>query len=231
MAGKRGAGRYCALWMSGGGPESDIVISSRVRLARNLRGTPFPHRAGDEQLQAVLAGVRQAVEATPSIGPTEMLSLMSMPALDRQLAVEEHLTSPQHIQEPSGKALVVNRDKSVCIMVNEEDHIRIQAILPGFQVDEALRLASATDDALEETLDYAFDEDLGYLSACPTNVGTGLRSSAKLHLPAQAAVFLASLSPASTIRKPTSRLAISVLERRTAALAASGDTPSRPISL
>lgn len=188
MAGKRGAGRYCALWMSGGGPESDIVISSRVRLARNLRGTPFPHRAGDEQLQAVLAGVRQAVEATPSIGPTEMLSLMSMPALDRQLAVEEHLTSPQHIQEPSGKALVVNRDKSVCIMVNEEDHIRIQAILPGFQVDESLRLASATDDALEETLDYAFDEDLGYLSACPTNVGTGLRSSAMLHLPALAAV-------------------------------------------
>jgi protein arginine kinase len=73
-------------------------------------------------------------------------------------------------------------------MVNEEDHIRIQAILPGFQVDEALRLASATDDALEETLDYAFDEDLGYLSACPTNVGTGLRSSAMLHLPALAAV-------------------------------------------
>jgi len=188
MAGRRGAGRFCALWMSGGGPESDIVASSRVRLARNLCETPFPHRAGEEQLQAVLAGVRQAVEATPSIGPTEVLSLTSMSALDRQLAVEEHLTSPQHIQEPSGKALVVNRDRSVCIMVNEEDHIRIQAILPGFQVDEAPRLASATDDALEETLDYAFDENLGYLSACPTNVGTGLRSSAMLHLPALAAV-------------------------------------------
>ena len=188
MAGKRGAGRFCALWMSGGGPESDIVVSSRVRLARNLCGAPFPHRAGEEQLQAVLAGVRQAVEVTPSIGPTEVLGLTSMPALDRQLAVEEHLTSPQHIQEPNGKALVVNRDRSVCIMVNEEDHIRIQAILPGFQVDEALRLASATDDALEETLDYAFDENLGYLSACPTNVGTGLRSSAMLHLPALAAV-------------------------------------------
>ena len=187
MAGKRGAGRYCALWMSGGGPESDIVVSSRVRLARNLRGVPFPHRAGEEQLQAVLGGVRQAVEATPSIGPTEVLGLTGVSILDRQLAVEEHLTSPQHIQEPSGKALVVNRDRSVCIMVNEEDHIRIQAILPGFQVDEALRLASATDDALEETVDYAFDENLIFV-CLPNECRTGLRSSVMLHLPALAAV-------------------------------------------
>ena len=186
--GERGAGEYSALWMAGGGPESDIVVSSRVRLARNVCGVPFPHRADAQQLQAVLAGVRGAVEATPSIGPTEVLGMASMSVLERQLAVEEHLTSPQHVQEPNSKALVLNRDRSVSIMVNEEDHIRIQAILPGFQVDEALRLASATDDALEETLDYAFDEALGYLCACPTNVGTGLRSSVMLHLPALAAV-------------------------------------------
>ncbi len=186
--GERGTGGYSALWMCGGGPESDIVVSSRVRLARNVRGVPFPQRADAQQLEAVLVGVQGAVDATPSIGPTQVLGMESMSALERQLAVEEHLTSPQHIQDPTSKALVMNRDRSVIIMVNEEDHIRIQAILPGFQLDEALRLGSATDDALEETLDYAFDESLGYLCACPTNVGTGLRSSVMLHLPALAAV-------------------------------------------
>ncbi|OPZ65217.1 MAG: putative ATP:guanido phosphotransferase [Firmicutes bacterium ADurb.Bin506] len=176
-----------ALWVSGGGPDSDIVVSSRVRLARNLAGVPFPNRAKAGQLEAVLEKILHAVESTPSIGPVEVLRLAKMSAVDRQIAVEEHLTSPQHISEPAGRALVLNRDNSMCIMINEEDHLRIQAILPGFQLDQALRLAWAADDAVEETIDYAFDAELGYLAACPTNVGTGMRASVMLHLPALAA--------------------------------------------
>lgn len=173
-----------ALWISGGGPDADIVVSSRVRLARNLSGVPFPNRAKPEQLEAVLEKVLKAVEATPSIGPVEVLRLEKMSAVDRQIAVEEHLTSPQHVAESQGRAIVLNRDNSMCIMINEEDHLRIQAILPGFQLDQALRLAWAADDAVEESIDYAFDPELGYLAACPTNVGTGMRASVMLHLPA-----------------------------------------------
>jgi protein arginine kinase len=174
--------------MVGEGPECDIVLSSRVRLARNLAGVPFPHTAGPEQLEEVVSRVRKAIESTPAIGPTEILVLSEIPMVERQLLVEEHLASPQHIQDPRNKAIILNRDRSVSIMVNEEDHLRIQAILPGLQLEEALRLCSATDDAIEETLDYAFDEALGYLCACPTNVGTGLRASVMLHLPALAMV-------------------------------------------
>ena len=173
-----------ALWISGGGPDSDIVVSSRVRLARNLVGMPFPNRSDASQLQQAREKVIQAAKSTPSIGPLEILLLEDMSEMDRRIAVEEHLTSPQHVSEPKGRALILNRDNSLCVMVNEEDHLRIQAILPGFQLEQALRLAWAADDAIEETLDYAFDSELGYLSACPTNVGTGMRASVMLHLPA-----------------------------------------------
>ena len=188
MAAKRPYEKNRAVWMAGDGPDADIVVSSRVRLARNLRSVPFPQQANDEQMKSVLEQVMGAVRATPSIGPTEILALQELLPIERQLAVEEHLTSPQHIQDPKNKAIVLNRDKSVSIMVNEEDHMRIQTILPGFQLEEALRLASVTDDAVEETIDYAFDENLGYLCACPTNVGTGLRASVMVHLPALALV-------------------------------------------
>ena len=112
-------------------------------------------RANEEQMASVFAQIRAAVEATPSIGPTEILTLQELLPMERQLVVEEHLTSPQHVQNVENRAIVLNRDKSVSVMVNEEDHLRIQTILPGFQTDEALRLASATDDAVEETVDYA----------------------------------------------------------------------------
>ena len=188
MAGKKPYEKNRAIWMAGDGPDSDVVVSSRVRLARNLRGMPFPQQANEEQMASVFAQIRAAVEATPSIGPTEILPLQELLPMERQLVVEEHLTSPQHVQNVENRAIVLNRDKSVSVMVNEDDHLRIQTILPGFQTDEALRLASATDDAVEETVDYAFDETLGYLCACPTNVGTGLRASVMVHLPALAMV-------------------------------------------
>lgn len=188
MAGKKPYEKNRAIWLTGDGPDADVVVSSRVRLARNLRGMPFPQQANEEQMASVLAQIRAAIEATPSIGPTEILTLQELLPMGRQLAVEEHLTSPQHVQDVENRAIVLNRDKSVSVMVNEEDHLRIQTILPGFQTDEALRLASATDDAVEETIDYAFDENLGYLCACPTNVGTGLRASVMVHLPGLAMV-------------------------------------------
>jgi len=176
----------CAFWMTGQGPSSDIVISTRVRLARNLEAIPFPKRGTSEQLANVVERVKVALKATKSIGPADFVELSDLKETDRQVLVEEHLLSPQYIEQDKNKAVVFNRDKTVSIMVNEEDHLRIQSILPGLQVEDALKLASDTDDALEETLDYAFDEKLGYLSACPTNVGTGMRTSVMLHLPALA---------------------------------------------
>lgn len=162
-----------ALWISGGGPDSDIVVSSRVRLARNLVGMPFPNRSDASQLQQAREKVIQAAKSTPSIGPLEILLLEDMSEMDRRIAVEEHLTSPQHVSEPKGRALILNRDNSLCVMVNEEDHLRIQAILPGFQLEQALRLAWAADDAIEETLDYAFDSELGTSPPAPQTWAPG----------------------------------------------------------
>ena len=186
MAPKKDNMCNCAFWMTGQGPSSDIVISTRVRLARNLESVPFPMKGNSEQLKGVVEKVRGALKATKSIGPVDFVELSELSTTDRQVLVEEHLISTQYVDRDENKAVVFNRDKTVSIMVNEEDHLRIQAILPGLQVEDTLKLASDTDDALEETLDYAFDERLGYLSACPTNVGTGMRASVMLHLPALA---------------------------------------------
>ncbi|MDN5293473.1 MAG: protein arginine kinase [Eubacteriales bacterium] len=169
------------------GPENDVVISSRVRLARNLEDIPFPHLMNEDQASRVLHGVRLAAttpEVYRELGPMEFVMLEELSPLERQILVEKHLVSPQFVQEPRYRAVVVSEDEAVSIMVNEEDHLRIQVILPGLQLEEAYRLAEKTDDLLEGTLNFAFDERRGYLTACPTNVGTGLRASVMVHLPA-----------------------------------------------
>jgi len=173
-------------WMEGSGPHAEIVITSRVRLARNLAGRPFPHLLDDKGKQGVLAAVASAAGAgavAQRYGKLTAIQVSELPALDRQILVEKHLISPQHAQPGGGKALLVNGDGSIGIMVNEEDHLRIQCLLPALQLHEAWRTATGVDDALEETLDYAFDEKHGFLTACPTNVGTGLRASVMVHLP------------------------------------------------
>ena len=184
-------GTSASPWMDGSGTLSDVVISSRVRLARNLNDVPFPHLMEETQAQEVQAKVFAAVKsvntkAKGSFGELHCINLGEVSPLDRQVLVEKHLMSPQHAQPGFGKGLVTRADERVSIMVNEEDHLRIQCLYSGLELDEALITASGIDDLLDERLDFAFDERAGFLTACPTNAGTGLRASIMVHLPALA---------------------------------------------
>ena len=159
---------------------TDIVLSSRVRLARNLAGLHFPQNLTSAQLQELVERVNGAIN-----GKHDFL-LMRMPELpvrERRLLVERHLISPDLAQSAQGAALI-SKDETVSILVGEEDHLRIQAMLPGMQLEEADTLSMSIDGMLSEKLPYAFDEEIGYLTACPTNVGSGMRASVMLHLPA-----------------------------------------------
>jgi len=177
-------------WMEGEGPESQIVISSRVRLARNLSEQPFPHLMPQESGQAVVEQVQGVIadpDAREQLGPLFYVPLEELAPLDRQILVEKHLISPQHASdERPSRGVVLSPDEGVSIMINEEDHLRIQVLFPGLQLDAAWEMANRVDDAFENRLDFAFDEQYGYLSCCPTNVGTGLRASVMMHLPALA---------------------------------------------
>ncbi|MBE3599070.1 MAG: protein arginine kinase [Limnochordaceae bacterium] len=180
--------RHVRGWMVGQGPDSDVVLGTRVRLARNLKDIPFPGVATQEQLHEVVKRVRPAIESLDARwgGPLKFTRMGDVPDLTRQLLVERHLISPAHTQQVREKAFAVRDDEAASIMVNEEDHLRIQALFAGFQLEEALNLADRVDDGLSERLEYAFSERVGYLTAWPTNVGTGLRASVMLHLPALA---------------------------------------------
>lgn len=174
-------------WMDGSGPVASIALSSRVRLARNIDSLPLPHVAGDEPGEKVLAIVRSAVVdlgRRGTAGQMEFVLLADISPLERQVLVEKHLISPALVQGGSHTAVAVNQEGTVSIMVNEEDHLRIQCLQSGLQPREAWQICSRIDDVLEEKIDYAFDADIGYLTACPTNVGTGIRASVMLHLPA-----------------------------------------------
>ena len=174
-------------WMEGTGPDADIVISSRVRLARNIRKMPFPPLASDEQREKVLQAAKDVIRNSRlQESGFEMLEINALPPVLRQVLVEKHLISPLLARENRFSALMLRKDEIISIMVNEEDHFRIQCLLPGLQLEKAWQETSGYDDILESYLDYAFDEEKGYLTACPTNVGTGLRASVMLHLPALA---------------------------------------------
>ncbi|MDN5327309.1 MAG: protein arginine kinase [Moorella sp. (in: firmicutes)] len=174
-------------WMEGSGPQADIVISSRIRLARNLKGLPFPNLMNSDQQARVVSQVSGAIQAPmvfQAVGELKLQPLRALAPEERQILVEKHLISPDLAAAGGEKAVVLRDDEAVSIMVNEEDHLRLQCLLPAMMLHEAWRLADAADDALENELDFAFDQERGYLTACPTNVGTGLRASTMLHLPA-----------------------------------------------
>lgn len=166
------------------GPGDKIVMSSRVRLARNIVGFSFPGWAKKADRQRACEKLRSAVEGVPAMKGGFAESLEGLTALDKQVLVERHLISREHAAKGAGSALVLSRDESLSVMVNEEDHLRMQALLPGLQLREAWLMIDRLDTDLEQVLDYAFSRELGYLTACPTNLGTGIRVSAMLHLPA-----------------------------------------------
>lgn len=172
-------------WMLGGGKEADIVLSSRVRLARNLEGIPFPNRASEEDLAVVAREIAGSMEDLKKATQHEYIfaDMEELSPLDRYVLVEKHIISPQHVQEVQHRALLAAEDASVSIMINEEDHLRIQCMAAGLELREALDLANRVDDSLEAKHSFGFNEQMGYLTACPTNLGTGLRASVMLHLP------------------------------------------------
>lgn len=170
-------------WLRGEGPHHQVVISSRVRLARNLRNRPFPGWAKKAERSSILDLVRPCVEELPEMQDSFSESLQDLSALDRQVLVERHLISREHAAKGAGSAVVINRRQTLSVMINEEDHLRMQSIRSGLQLKQAFKLVDKIDSALESKLEFAFDRHLGYLTACPTNVGTGMRASAMLHLP------------------------------------------------
>lgn len=174
-----------ASWMLGGGPEGEIVFSSRIRLARNLVNLPFPSRHG-QALDKVTAALEPCYESLlqKQDQSYQWLRMSEVDSLDKNILVEKHLASPQFMQESENRVLILRDDEKVSIMVNEEDHLRIQSIQSGLDLVAAWQKADEIDDTIEELQSYAFSEQFGYLTACPTNVGTGLRASCMLHLPA-----------------------------------------------
>jgi protein arginine kinase len=170
-------------WLRGEGPHHQIVISSRVRLARNLRNRAFPGWGKKPARIEVLELIRPRVEELPEMQDSFSEMLQDLSALEKQVLVERHLISREHAAKGIGSAVVMNRRQTLSIMINEEDHLRMQSIRSGLQLKQAFKLVDKVDSALEGKLEFAFDQKLGYLTACPTNVGTGMRASAMLHLP------------------------------------------------
>ena len=163
--------------------DSDIVISTRIRLARNVNGIPFPQFLKDK---SQLSGeIKDSILKSNSTLAADFsyIELDQVSHSQKLSMAEEHLISPQML-DGNGKSVLINKDKTMSIMLMEEDHIRLQIIKSGLALDEAYETANRVDDVIEESLTYAFDENFGYLTACPTNAGTGLRASVMMHLPA-----------------------------------------------
>ena len=173
-------------WYESEGEKSDVVISTRIRLARNLNGYPFPHLMNVAQMKEVNEKVRDALMSGNSAlrDSFRYFEAEKLSAIELASLAERHLISPEFASNPKGRALLLMNDDSVSIMLNEEDHLRIQVMASGLQLEKAYDMADKIDTLLDETLNFAFDEELGYLTACPTNLGTGMRASVMLHLPA-----------------------------------------------
>lgn len=172
-------------WMEGTGPYAEVALSSRVRLGRNLKDIPFPYLASNAQTQKVQELITGATSQQEDQFKDFKFQVMeNISPLDKQVMVEKHLVSPLLAKETHNSGVMIRNDEAVSIMINEEDHLRIQSIFPGLQLEKAWEDADLYDNLLEDKLDYAFHERYGYLTACPTNVGTGLRASVMLHIPA-----------------------------------------------
>jgi protein arginine kinase len=171
-------------WLRGSGPMSEVVISSRIRLARNVAGHRFLARATRAERNGLAKQISQVLLDNP-VGPNSFyVNLDEAPEIDRQLLVERHLISKQHAASEGSRGVYVSGDETVSVMVNEEDHLRIQALRSGLQLEEAWQQINGIDDQLEGKLSFCFHPRFGYLTACPTNLGTGIRVSVMLHLPA-----------------------------------------------
>ena len=171
-------------WLRGTGPNSDIVISSRIRLARNLEDYPFPNWTNKKQSEEISKTIEEAIPKVDYLKKTTIFRLSDLDSVDKQFLVERHLMSFEHAQKTNHKLIAIDEEEIVAIMINEEDHIRMQVMQSGFNIFEAWNIINGIDDSLGRELSFAFIPEWGYLTACPTNTGTGMRGSVMLHLPA-----------------------------------------------
>ncbi|MEA3369271.1 MAG: protein arginine kinase [Candidatus Ratteibacteria bacterium] len=173
-------------WLKGEGAYSEVVISSRIRLARNISKIPFPHWAKKTNRERILSLIQAAAVKCPSLKRGLFIRLDQLSLLDRQFLAERHLISHEQIRDNKERAVIIGEKEIAGVMINEEDHLRLQIIFSGLELQEAWRISNKIDGELEKNLDYAFSPKWGYLTACPTNTGTGLRASVLMHLPALA---------------------------------------------
>lgn len=174
----------CGEWLRGSGPESDIVISSRIRLARNLGEFPFIRRCNERDRTNIERKLREKLSDVEELKNVLYLDVDALEALDRQFLVERQLISRELAESDGARSVAIDTDEQYSLMVNEEDHLRIQLMKSGLDLYGAWEQIRQIDDRIEQRVSYAFHDRLGYLTACPTNVGTGMRVSVMLHLPA-----------------------------------------------
>jgi protein arginine kinase len=173
-------------WAKAEGPRHDIVLSSRVRLARNTTDAPFPGRSGPRALKSTLDAFFRAARGASELSSAAYIRMDGLDAVDRRLLVERHLVSPNLAESPQERGVVVTDRDSLSLMVNEEDHLRLAALRPGLSLVDAHSSARSTERSLARALPFAFSKEWGYLTACPTNLGTAMRASCLVHLPALA---------------------------------------------
>lgn len=171
-------------WVKASGDDADIIMSTRIRLARNLKGYRFPISFVEEEAQLIDEQMMKALLSSENDIQFSYFAMKDLPLMQRQLLVEKHLISPSLANREVGASVYLTNDEAISIMVNEEDHIRIQVLAPGLNLQQAFEQASQLDNYLSTLLPLAYDEQFGFLTSCPTNVGTGLRASVMLHLPA-----------------------------------------------
>lgn len=176
--------RQCGEWLRGSGPESDIVISSRIRLARNLAGFPFIRQCNESDRSEVEKTLKETIFSIKEWKNLAYLDVNTLTKIDRQFLVERQLISREHAESDGARSVAIDRQEKFSLMINEEDHLRIQVMHSGLALDTAWQRINEIDDMVEEKMTFAFHPRLGYLTACPTNVGTGMRVSVMLHLPA-----------------------------------------------
>ena len=172
-------------WYNEISKDDNVVVSTRIRLARNLSGIPFPSRMTAEQLEELKQRVKNAISEsnTPFAKSLKYIDMNAVPELEINAMVERHIISPEFAAKVKDRAIILSEDESISIMIGEEDHLRIQVLLGGFQLEKAYDIAERLDTLLYDNLHFAFDDELGFLTECPTNLGTGLRASVMLHLP------------------------------------------------
>jgi len=176
--------RQCGEWLRGSGPESDIVISSRIRLARNLADFPFIRQCNESDRSEIEKTLKETIFSIKEWKNLAYLDVNMLAKVDRQFLVERQLISREHAEADGARSVAIDRQEKFSLMINEEDHLRVQVMHSGLALDSAWQRINEIDDMIEEKMTFAFHPRLGYLTACPTNVGTGMRVSVMLHLPA-----------------------------------------------